>query len=147
KARLGVLVHNTWFRVGVIASVAALVGFMLWWRGPDWNAVPDAFQSVLWQWVAVAIGLNLLSVVFRVIAWQVVIAQAMPPPRPRFPLVFSAFCVGLLANAVLPGRIGELARVAVLNRQIPARNGTWATLVGTVFAHRVFDIVPALLLI
>jgi uncharacterized protein (TIRG00374 family) len=62
-------------------------------------------------------------------------------------LVFSAFSVGLFANAVLPGRIGELARVAVLNRKMPRRPGLWATLVGTVFAHRVFDLVPVLLLI
>lgn len=80
-------------------------------------------------------------------AWETVIRQAMPPPRPRFRLVFSAFCVGLLANAVLPGRIGELARVAVLTRKAPSRNGSWATLVGTVFAHRVFDVIPSVLLI
>jgi uncharacterized membrane protein YbhN (UPF0104 family) len=48
---------------------------------------------------------------------------------------------------VLPGRIGELARVAVLTRKLPRRRGTWATLVGTVFAHRVFDLVPVLVLI
>jgi uncharacterized membrane protein YbhN (UPF0104 family) len=62
-------------------------------------------------------------------------------------LVFSAFSVGLFANAVLPGRIGELARVAVLNRKVPGRRGLWATLVGTVFAHRVFDLVPVVLLV
>ena len=66
----------------------------------------------------------------------------MPPPHPRVLLVFSAFSVGLFANAVLPGRIGELARVAVLTRKLPRPRGAWATLVGTVFAHRVFDIVP-----
>ena len=71
----------------------------------------------------------------------------MEPPRPRVPLVFSAFSVGLFANAVLPGRVGELARVGVLTRKMPGRKGAWATLVGTVFAHRVFDIVPVLLLI
>jgi uncharacterized protein (TIRG00374 family) len=48
---------------------------------------------------------------------------------------------------VLPGRIGELARVAVLSRKLPKRKGLWATLVGTVFAHRVFDLVPVVLLI
>src|SRR5207248_1989741 len=58
-----------------------------------------------------------------------------------------AFSVGLFANAVLPGRIGELARVAVLTRKVPRRKGLWATLVGTVLAHRVFDIVPVMLLI
>jgi uncharacterized membrane protein YbhN (UPF0104 family) len=83
----------------------------------------------------------------RSIAWKTVIDQAVPPPRPAFRTVFAAFSVGLFANAVLPGRIGELARVAVLNRRMPARPGLWATLVGTVFAHRVFDVPPVLALI
>jgi uncharacterized protein (TIRG00374 family) len=122
--------------VGVLAGVAAL----LYWRGPDWSAVGDAFSAVRWVWVIVAIGINLASIVFRSIAWKIVIDEAMPEPRPGYPLTFSAFCVGLLANAVLPGRIGELARVAVINRRLPGPRG--ATLVGTVFAHRVFDLVP-----
>jgi uncharacterized protein (TIRG00374 family) len=75
-----------------------------------------------------------------------VIVQSAPPPHPSFPLVFSAFSVGLFANAVLPGRIGELARVAVLNRRLP-QEGMWARLLGTVFAHRVFDIVAMMALI
>ena len=126
-----------------VAAVAAL----LWWRHGSLAAIGHAFGMVRWEWVVVAIALNLLSVVARVIAWATVIHSAMEPPRPRFMLVFSAFGVGLFANAVLPGRIGELARVAVLTRKMPRRKGAWATLVGTVFAHRVFDIVPVLLLI
>ena len=127
----------------VFAGVAAL----FWWRGPSFTAIGDAFASVKWQWVIVAIALNLLSVVVRALAWTIVIHSAMQPPRPTALLVFSAFSVGLFANAVLPGRIGELARVAVLTRKLQRRKGAWATLVGTVFAHRVFDIVPVLLLV
>jgi uncharacterized membrane protein YbhN (UPF0104 family) len=141
------VLNGVWARVAIILAVAAGVGALLWWRGPDWSTIPDAFQAVRWHWVAIAIGLNLLSIVARSLSWQTVISQAMPPPRPRFPLVFSAFCVGLLANAVLPGRIGEIARVAVLTRKSPARSASWATMLGTVFAHRVFDLIPSLLLI
>jgi glycosyltransferase 2 family protein len=126
--------------------LAALVG-LFWWRRDNFTTIGSAFRAVRWEWVVVAIALNLLSVVARAIAWTTVIHSAMEPPRPRAPLVFSAFSVGLFANAVLPGRIGELARVAVLTRKMPGRKGAWATLVGTVFAHRVFDIVPVLLLI
>jgi glycosyltransferase 2 family protein len=125
---------------------AALLG-LFWWRRGSLEGIGTAFSAVRWEWVVVAIALNLLSVVARAIAWTAVIHSAMEPPRPRVPLVFSAFSVGLFANAVLPGRIGELARVAVLTRKMPGRKGAWATLVGTVFAHRVFDIVPVLLLI
>ena len=128
--------------LGVFAGV-----FVALWFGPDWEAVGSAFQDVRWAWVAVAIAINLGSIVARSIAWALVIDQALEPPRPRYRIVFSAFCVGLLANAVLPGRIGELARVAVLNRRLVPRRGQWATLAGTVFAHRMFDLVPIVLLI
>jgi uncharacterized membrane protein YbhN (UPF0104 family) len=134
-------------RVAVgLLLLAAAVG-LLWWRHGSLAAIGTAFSAVRWEWVVVAIALNLLSVVVRALAWATVIHSAMEPPHPRPPLVFSAFSVGLFANAVLPGRIGELARVAVLTRKMPGRKGAWATLVGTVFAHRVFDIVPVLLLI
>jgi uncharacterized protein (TIRG00374 family) len=135
------------WRVLLMLPFAAIVVALLWWRGPEWRVVGDAFTAVHWQWVVAAIGLNLLSVVARAIAWSTVIRQAIEPPAPRFPLVFSAFSVGLFANAVLPGRIGELARVGVLTRKLPDRRGAWPTLVGTVVAHRVFDVFPVVLLI
>jgi uncharacterized protein (TIRG00374 family) len=140
-------VRSPWVRMAFVVLTAAVVVALLWWRGPSWSDVASAFTVVSWSWVLVAIGLNLLSVVSRAIAWKVVIDQALTPPTPSYRLVFAAFSVGLFANAVLPGRIGELARVAVLTRKLPQRRGTWATLVGTVFAHRVFDLVPVLLLI
>jgi uncharacterized protein (TIRG00374 family) len=139
--------RSTPARAAISVAFLAAVGALLWWRGPTFRGIGDAFGAVKWQWVVVAIALNLLSVIVRALAWTTVIHQAMPPPHPRAPLVFSAFSVGLFANAVLPGRVGELARVAVLTRKLPGRKGAWATLVGTVFAHRVFDIVPVLLLV
>ena len=75
------------------------------------------------------------------------IQQALPEPQPPFRQVFSAFGVGLLGNAVLPARAGELARVAVLRRHLPHGKGTSATLLGTVFAHRLFDLFPIALLV
>jgi glycosyltransferase 2 family protein len=145
--RLRALSRSRSLRVLVVLAVAAGVGALVWWRGPDWGAVGDAFTIVRWQWVVAAIVLNLVSVLVRAVAWTIVINQAMPPPHPRFRLVFSAFSVGLFANAVLPGRIGELARVGVLTRKLPGRDGAWAALIGTVFAHRLFDLVPSLLLV
>jgi uncharacterized membrane protein YbhN (UPF0104 family) len=134
-------------RVGAV--VAALVGAAaaVYFGGPDWSDVGDAFRAVEWDWLVLAIGLNLVSVVARALAWATVIDEAVPPPHPRFLHVFSAFSIGLLANATLPGRVGELARVAVLTRHMPGLRGAWATLVGTVFAHRAFDVVPAALLV
>ena len=109
--------------------------------------VADAFRLVEWSWILAALGFNLASVVVRALAWQTVVEQALPNQRPPFPRTFSAFAIGLLANAVLPGRMGELARVAVLSRRMQRGIGATPTLLGTVFAHRVFDLIPALLLI
>ena len=129
-----------------MAALIVGAGALFWWRGPEFGAVHDAFRSVSWKWVVGAVLLNLLSTLVRSLAWRTVIHQAMPPPHPRFTHIFSAFCIGLLGNAVLPGRVGELARVGVLSRRLPGRS-TWAILAGTVVAHRVFDIVAVTLLI
>jgi uncharacterized membrane protein YbhN (UPF0104 family) len=144
---LAAITRNPWLRVAVVLAAAAGLGILVWWRGPNWGQVGDAFTVVRWHWVVAAIGLNLLSVLVRAIAWKIVIDQALAKPHPRFALVFSSFSVGLFANAVLPGRIGELARVGVLTRKLPGRNGAWAALIGTVFAHRLFDLIPSLLLV
>jgi uncharacterized protein (TIRG00374 family) len=142
------LARNPWARgLFVLASLVAAL-LVLWWRGPEWDRVYHAFDFVSWRWVIVGIVLNLLSVLARALSWNLTINQALPPPLPRFTQVFSAFGVGLLGNAVLPARAGELARVAVLRRHLPAdRPGTSATLLGTVFAHRLFDLFPIALLV
>jgi uncharacterized protein (TIRG00374 family) len=138
--------HSVWVRAALVVLGAVGVFAALWWHRPAWGGVADAFRAVEWRWVAAAVGLNLLSVLVRALAWRTVIVQAFEKPHPSFMLVFSAFSVGLFANAVLPGRIGELARVAVLNRRM-RQPGAWARLLGTVFAHRVFDLVAVIGLI
>jgi glycosyltransferase 2 family protein len=142
------LFPRNWFLrvLFVLCMLITIVG-LVWWRGPEWEDVGKAFRLVSWGWIAAAIGLNLLSVLVRALAWRTVIDQALPEGQmPPFPRIFSAFSIGLLGNAVLPGRIGELARVAVLTREIPRGTGATGRLLGSVFAHRLFDIVPALLL-
>jgi uncharacterized membrane protein YbhN (UPF0104 family) len=139
--------RRRWWGVLAIVPVLAIAVALIWWRGPDWATVRGAFEVVSWSWVFAAIGLNLLSVIARSIAWDAVIKESVEPPRPAYPLVFSAFCVGLFANAVLPGRVGELARVAVLRRRMPGRRGATATLIGSVFAHRMFDLFPTITLV
>ena len=131
-------------RLALVVAVLATAISLAAWRGPDLGVVGDAFRLVEWSWVVLAVGINLVSVVVRSLAWKIVVDQAVPPPAPRHRNVFAAFCVGLLANAALPGRVGELARVIVLTRRMRRRPGTWATVVGTVFAHRLLDVVVAI---
>ena len=134
-------------RASLVAAVAALLVALAVWQGPDVGVVGPAFGAVEWRWVAAAVALNVLSVALRSLAWKVVLDQALPAPPPRWRTVFSAFSVGLLANVAAPGRIGELARVPVLIRHVPRRRGTWATIIGTIFAHRLFDVAAAVPLV
>lgn len=131
--------------VALIAVALALV----WWRGPDWGSVADAFRLVAWSWIVLAFLLNVVSTLFRALSWRLTIGQALPARhQPLLIHVLSSFGVGLIANAALPGRLGELARVATLRRHLPdAPSGTTAALVGTVIAHRLFDLVPATILV
>src|SRR5439155_12883867 len=134
-------------RLALVAMVAASVVALTLWRGPNFGLVGSAFSAVEWRWVAVAVAINFVSVVVRSIAWKIVVDQALPPPHPATRSVFAAFCVGLLANAALPGRVGELARVGVLARRVPRRAGAWAAIAGSVFAHRMFDVLASAILI
>ena len=139
--------QNPWTRGLLVLALLGLALFGIWWQGPEWSDVYHAFDFVRWWWIVAGFALNLLSVLSRAISWHVTIRQALPEPHPRFSHVFSAFGVGLLGNAILPARAGELARVAVLRRHLPHGPGTSATLLGTVFAHRLFDVVPVVLLV
>ena len=133
--------------IAVAVALLAGAGVLLWLHGPNWSLFASAFDSVVWRWIVVALALNFFSIIARALAWKTVIDQALEPPRAGYRAVISAFSVGLFGNAVLPGRIGEVARVAVLTRRFGKRTGIWATLLGTVFAHRVFDLFPVLALI
>ena len=141
--------RSGWAQV-LVALVALVLAFVvIWWRGPDWGSVLDAFRLVIWSWIVLAFLLNIVSTLFRALSWRLTVGQALPEEhQPRMIHVLSSFGVGLLANAIVPGRLGELARVATLRRHLPdAPPGTSAVLVGTVFAHRLFDLVPATILV
>jgi uncharacterized membrane protein YbhN (UPF0104 family) len=131
----------------LLTAIALAVFALLRMRDSDLTAFLTAFANVSWRWAAAAIAMNLLSAIAGTLAWRTVIVQAMPPPRARYRDVLSAFSIGLLGNIVVPGRAGELARIAVLAPRLQKRQASFATLGGTVVAYRLLDLVPSLLLI
>lgn len=129
-------------RIAIVTAALGLIAGLLAWRAPDLHVVGDAFTTVKWLWVAAAFGANVVSTWFRAVAWQITLEQAIPRPHPTHRQVISAFSVGLLGNAVLPGRVGEFARVAVLARHLPDGARLWPPVAGSIFAHRLFDVLP-----
>jgi uncharacterized membrane protein YbhN (UPF0104 family) len=107
--------RSGWAQVGFGVVAFCIAAVLLWWRGPDWGSVADALRLVTWSWILLALGLNVVSTLFRALSWRLTLSQALPAEhQPRLIHVLSSFGVGLLANAVIPGRLGELARVASL---------------------------------
>lgn len=129
-------------RVGLVAVVTAMLVPVIVWAVPDLSTIGDAFRAVAWKWVAASFLANIASTWLRALSWQVTLQQALPPPHPSHRNIASAFSVGLLGNAVLPGRVGEFTRVAVLSRRLPHGSTTWPAVAGSIFAHRVLDVIP-----
>jgi uncharacterized membrane protein YbhN (UPF0104 family) len=125
--------------VGLLAGL--LTGLAVW-RAPDLDVVGGAFTAVRWKWVFAAFAANIVSTWCRARAWQVALEQAIPRPHPRHRHVLSSFSVGLLANAVLPGRVGEFARVAVIARHLDSPAQVWPSVAGSIVVHRLFDVLP-----
>lgn len=100
-----------------------------------------------WTWALAAVGLNLASALARAFAWRTVVGQAVPRPHPRLLDLVSAFFIGIFANGILPGRVGEVARVGVLVRRMRPRRGLWPPLLGSVAAHRLLEVLPSIGLI
>jgi uncharacterized membrane protein YbhN (UPF0104 family) len=116
------------------------------WRSEHLESFVNGLAGIRWGWAIAAIAFNLLSALAGSLAWNTIIREAMPPPHPRYRDVLSAFSVGLLGNIVLPARAGEAARIVVLARRVN-RPGIWSTLLGTVVAYRLLDMLPSLGLI
>jgi uncharacterized membrane protein YbhN (UPF0104 family) len=134
---------------GLIVVAATGLVALLVFHGPDWAQVGHDLAAMSWGWAAVAVALNLVSALARAMSWDNVIKEAVPPPHPRLIDVFSAFFVGIFANGVLPGRVGEVARIGVVIRRMPKREGPglWQALIGSVLAHRILEVFPSIALI
>ena len=96
--------RSPWAQAAFVVLLVLLALTVLWWRGPDWGAVWDAFRFVVWSWIVLAFALNVVSTLFRALSWRMTISQALPAEhQPKAVHVFSAFGVGLFANVIIPG--------------------------------------------
>ena len=50
-------------RAAVVVLAAVGIVALLWWRGPAWSAVADAFTAVEWHWLAAAVAHELGALV------------------------------------------------------------------------------------
>ncbi len=118
----------------------ALGGLLLWLAAREVNLADVA--GVLAQadpgWVVGAVGSVLLSLFFRSLRWQILLAPGRPnAPRLSHSLLLASLFVGQLLNALVPTRLGDLSRAYVVGREGLSRS----FVLGTVVVEKLFDAV------
>lgn len=97
--------------------------------------------AVRWQFLAFALGLHLVRLVFRAFAWRAILRAAYPDERIRFRSAFGAYMAGVGINSITPARGGDLVKLYLIKRRIP--DARYATLAPTLVAETVFDFLVA----
>jgi uncharacterized protein (TIRG00374 family) len=99
----------------------------------------QSFVHADWRWALAAMGLLLVSLVLR--SWALkVIVDALGDVRARLSDAFSATSIGLLANIVLPVRVGIVLTPYVLSILLRRRRASvhFATALGMSLTERLF---------
>jgi uncharacterized membrane protein YbhN (UPF0104 family) len=112
------------------------------------QAIDDAFDrvgDVDPRYLAVALGLQILILVFRSLAWRNVLVAAYPETRvPVFGLGCS-YAAGVAMNGFVPARGGELAKVGLARTQIPG--STVPTIAASLSIATIFDAILGTILV
>ncbi len=93
-----------------------IAGACVWWvlRRVEWSPFFSVIAQARWQWIAVAIGSFFLSLMVRSIRWHTIFRWMAPDARPIDTL--RPLYVGYLFNNVLPGKLGEVAKLVLITR-------------------------------
>ena len=96
--------------------------------------------SINYFWMIPAIFIAVLSFVLRALRWRIILESSRKIGIWR---AYHPMIIGFMINCVLPGRLGEVARPVILQKEekIPFTTG-----LATVVAERVFDICILLVL-
>ena len=120
-----------------------LAVLLLFWvfHDKDPRALSAALRSAAWPMLALGATINLSHNVFRVLRWRWLLA----PLRERVPFrpMFAAVILGYMTTWLVPGRIGELVRPALLSAK---ENLPLGPCLGTVVADRLLDGVAIVIL-
>ena len=125
------------FTVGLAVSAVALY---FAFRKVDIGDLLTYLASINYIWVLPALAMVMISFYLRAVRWRIILESS------RKISVWHAFhpmMIGFMINCILPGRLGEVARPAILQKKekVPFTTG-----LATVAAERIFDICLLLVL-
>jgi phosphatidylinositol alpha-mannosyltransferase len=120
----------------VVLTAAVIVGAVIALTHLDLSVLLTAAPG----WVAAALALNSLAMVFRAMAWLLMLRTALPGAHISVWRVLRATMIGVMGSALAPGRAGEPARVWLVTRGIEVE-GRVATVVGTLVSQTLLNLV------
>ncbi len=125
--------------IATVLVMAALVVFAL--SSLDLSRIGHALITATPGWVVLALVLMGSSLVLRSVSWHQTLRAALPDTLIAWPPVVRSTMIGVMASAVLPGRIGEPTRVFVLTRRLdgPSRR-LLPVVAGTVFSQTLINL-------
>jgi uncharacterized membrane protein YbhN (UPF0104 family) len=103
------------------------------------EAFYDRLSDVHFAPLLLAIAMHVLKIVATSRAWRNVIAAAYPAERVRWRSILAAYGAGVGVNAIVPARGGDILRLYLAHRAVPA--STYTTLASTLFVMAIFDLV------
>ena len=118
----------------VIGLLLSIAGFYLAFRNVPANEIIQYFGQINYFWLLPSFGLIVFSFILRVLRWQVILA---PTKKIDFWSGFHPVMIAFAINCILPGRVGELARPAILMQREKIR---FSTGLATIALERAFDI-------
>lgn len=101
----------------------------------------DELASVSWPALGIALGLGVTKVLLRTVAWRNIIRASYPEERVPLRPIAGAYFAGVGLNSILPGRAGDVVKLYLVRRSIPAT--TYTTLAATLFVETLLDLVLA----
>lgn len=110
-------------RAGVIVAAVLLAGLLAFALSRlGLHRIGHALVTASPGWIALAFVLMASSLVLRSISWHEVLCAALPDTHIPWIAVTRATMIGVMGSAVVPGRVGEPARVVVITRRLEGAN-------------------------
>jgi len=126
----------------ILGAVVGLLLLALAIRGVNWPQVGSALAEVSYPLLALAVGTVLLTTLAKAARWRLLFPQEYG--RPRLSKLFSVLLIGQTVNALLPARLGEIARAYLIGE---IEGGDKALALSTVIVEKALDALMLLLLI
>ncbi|MFO7930451.1 MAG: lysylphosphatidylglycerol synthase transmembrane domain-containing protein [Thermodesulfobacteriota bacterium] len=122
---------------GVLLSAA---GFYFAFRSVPFDLLVESLAEVNYLWMIPGVAIGLASFAVRALRWRVILGSTLKLP---FGSAFHSLMIGFMINSVLPGRVGELARPAIIKKQ---DNVPFSLGLTTIAAERLLDAVALMVL-